>query len=723
VVGAGVSGLTAARCLQRVGYDVRVFEKAASFEACLERDRGLGIWPNAQRVLGFLGLAPELEHAARFVPSAAYRDKTGLWLSRGNTNDPLYNRRVAALRQSHLLSMLKEDNLHPHTLEVEYGREVSFLEGAAVPGAPGNVPMKLEFRDGYAVEGDFLIAADGMFSTVRRIIAPGSRRGFIHYHGYRSISGILENFYDSEDAVVDPPYETLHAGKRFAVIPLPGRAVFWFASFPEPPRGGHYIRNPSMWGTCDDDFYRSLRDEYQGFHQPIPQIIDKHLGEKLPIWSNFHFEDWNFKYQKGRIALIGDAAHTVTPNLAQGASLGIEDAWECAMCLSKLTAPDNLKMLQKKQFPMITADQQAEVGQRLGASGGGKEDDFDLEAHHRLLEELQAAVTPSTREKMQKIMQQHGVTPERASLLSGEEAALHQLESSADGVSDVSSSESALTPTAAPSDGLSEQLSQPPTDPDSVIAESAGPNMIYRAPRWFAKSMTDIPAPDDLRAQEEIRRRTVWKPGVRFSHIMSVDWRYTKPRIQADGSAGGSGKMPLPFRRSEGRLSLKGRKVSVPVGTGDHTRAQIIISKSYRNATAIPVWMDKTSKIIMKSGRHKKTEYRYLTVENCLLEFNEMRRQRIFRHSRMTMITKLISHMPFIPGWETIRNSIFLATPAALNSWLFDWFLHFSLGGKYLRPTLPPSHYIDLPDLFAEESRLISDTSSGAQDTSHAGAR
>lgn len=153
IVGAGVGGLTLARCLTRAGISAKVFD---SLPADTPRaDRGLGLWDAAQGILTrTLGDTWMREHA-HLIPPASYRNESGAWLSQASAS-PSNVRRVATLREGELLAALRQE-----AVSVAYGKEVVAVEEKA-----GGVVVR--FADGGEEEGTLVVGADGCRSAVRR---------------------------------------------------------------------------------------------------------------------------------------------------------------------------------------------------------------------------------------------------------------------------------------------------------------------------------------------------------------------------------------------------------------------------------------------------------------------------------------------------------------------------------------------------------------------------
>lgn len=350
VVGAGPAGLTLARSLALRGRAVRVFDAQVH-----RPDRGLGIWGRAQAALRALGHGKILDSASTTlrIPAAAYRNRRGEWLSRSSDNEA-NRRRVATLRESVLLADL-ERGLPEGT--VQRGARLTAVEQGEVGGTPSTA-VTLRFADGTCAEGAAVVGADGACSAVRRL-AFGEGMNEVHtsmisYGGILSplaVANLTTSGGRTDSAEGSSPtahaFETLSSGRRFACVPLADGGAFWFATMPE----AHML---AMAGTVGGEgAIPALREAYEGWHAPIPRMLHAVAcsaaeaamssaeprseqssvaatlessgilrAERLFVAPASLAQWWT-----GRAVLVGDAAHALPINLAQGAACGIEGAY------------------------------------------------------------------------------------------------------------------------------------------------------------------------------------------------------------------------------------------------------------------------------------------------------------------------------------------------------------------------------------------------------------
>jgi salicylate hydroxylase/6-hydroxynicotinate 3-monooxygenase len=312
IIGAGIGGLTAAAALRLVGFDVRVYEQAARFARV---GAGIQMMPNSMKVLRQLGIEARVRHHA-FEP---YSHLNRAWDSGEIMRElPMPERLFGApylcmhrgdLHEA-LASLIPAEVIHR-------GRKLTALDERADR-------VTLTFEDGSRAEADAVVGADGVHSVVRDlIVGPDTpiHKGRI---AYRAV--FPSTLLGSRD--VGPSRTKWWGVDRHIVIYYTKRdrsEIYFVTSVPEP---AEWVTRES-WSARGE--VHELRAAYEGFHPDVRAVLaacpDCH---KWAILEREPLARWS----AGRVVLLGDACHPMTPYMAQGGATAVEDAAVLARCLS-----------------------------------------------------------------------------------------------------------------------------------------------------------------------------------------------------------------------------------------------------------------------------------------------------------------------------------------------------------------------------------------------------
>lgn len=300
VVGGGIGGLTAALALQRIGWAVTVVERAPSLQPV---GAGLTIWPNAMHALAALKVADDLQACACALRTSEVRRPDGRRLSRmdGREIERRFGKPVMGVTRSDLVDVLAAA-LPDDALQ---------LDAAVAYVDPGDARTRATVRGGgFELAADLVVAADGIDSRIRRTLWPDLPEGT--YRGYTAWRGLV---HAPEVAAAGGASETWGDGERFGIVPVGDDLVYVFATANTPPAD----RSP-------DGELAELQRRFGHWHDPIPALLAAIDPATLLRHDIRALHRPATPFHLGRVALLGDAAHAMEPNLGQGACQAIEDA-------------------------------------------------------------------------------------------------------------------------------------------------------------------------------------------------------------------------------------------------------------------------------------------------------------------------------------------------------------------------------------------------------------
>jgi 2-polyprenyl-6-methoxyphenol hydroxylase-like FAD-dependent oxidoreductase len=312
IVGSGIGGAALALFLDKAGLRPSLFEAAPAGLGVV--GSGLQIAPNGMNILAQLGLADALIARGSVATTMRFRNAQGTLLCDATFQQPERWGHPAVNATRHDVHGLLVGELHRRGIPIHFSKRLADLDDS------GAVAI-LRFEDGTEVTADIVVGADGIHSRVRRALMPDGPSP--EYTGLVSAGGFVD------PAVLErvPPPATLEMiyGKvGFFGMGLVNErrdacSVLWWSALPVDAMPRERIA-----AMTDAERRRMLLEVHRGWCTPVetairrsssPIFIDNIYDiRRLPVWH------------RGRVVLMGDAAHAVSPHSGQGASMALEDA-------------------------------------------------------------------------------------------------------------------------------------------------------------------------------------------------------------------------------------------------------------------------------------------------------------------------------------------------------------------------------------------------------------
>lgn len=341
IVGGGIGGLFAANALLAHGIAVSLYEQAPALG---EVGAGVYVTPNAVRQLERVGLGPAVErYGARVGRRSAYFRHDGTPIAPVQVADAAGWNACFGMHRADLVELLAA-HLPPGIVRAGH-RAVGFEQDEA--------RARVRFANGAVAEADVVVGADGIHSELRPHVFPPSTPVF---HGTISYRGLVPRA-----RLPDWPMDRweMWAGpsKHFLVFPVRHGTMVNYVGFV--PTDEEMKESWSAPGDAE-----VLRREFRGWDPRIRAVLDAvdqtfrwalYDREPLPTWT------------KGRLTLLGDAAHPMLPHLGQGANQSIEDGMALATMLAQAPSAGVPAMLAA--YERLRRERVAEV--QLGARKHG----------------------------------------------------------------------------------------------------------------------------------------------------------------------------------------------------------------------------------------------------------------------------------------------------------------------------------------------------------------
>jgi len=311
IVGGGIGGLFAANALVAQGIPVSVHEQAPALG---EIGAGVYLTPNAVRHLERVGLAPAVErYGARVGPGSAYFRHDGAPIAPVQVTDAAGWNACFGMHRADFVELLAA-GLPAGVVRTGH-RAVGFEQNAD--------RARVRFANGAVVEADVVVGADGIHSELRPHVFPPSKpvfHGTISYRGLIPVERLPGWPTDRWQMWAGP-------SKHFLVFPVRHGAMVNYVGFVPTDE-----EMKESWSAPGDP--ATLRREFEGWDPRIGEVLAR--VDKTFRWALYDREPLP-GWTRGRLTLLGDAAHPMLPHLGQGANQSIEDGIALATILKEAT--------------------------------------------------------------------------------------------------------------------------------------------------------------------------------------------------------------------------------------------------------------------------------------------------------------------------------------------------------------------------------------------------
>lgn len=309
IIGAGIAGLTTAIALEQKGFRVRVFEQSTRLKPV---GAGIILASNAMQIYEKLELKDDIEMIGQSVSKINITNAELKSLSETDLAyfEHKYGVKHIAIHRGELMRILVN---HLKNTEIIFNHKVIEVN-------TNSDGQTLVFEGGERIESKLLIGADGINSTVRQMLLPRNRIRCAQQICWRGVAD-----YTLPEEFQNELNEAWGKSERFGFVQIAKNQVYWYAL-------KSFKQNKNELSVDRIDEY------FDSYHPVVKEIISATGAERIHTAEISDLKPTK-TWHKGRVCLVGDAAHAATPNMGQGASQGIEDAYALSCCLERL--PDS----------------------------------------------------------------------------------------------------------------------------------------------------------------------------------------------------------------------------------------------------------------------------------------------------------------------------------------------------------------------------------------------
>jgi salicylate hydroxylase len=311
VIGAGIGGLTLGLALRARGIDAQIYERAGELR---EVGAAIALAANGTRILTRLGLGDELAAVSEVPTELIFRHwSDGRVLARHPVGAGYLERFGGSYWGIHRSDLQR-------VLCAAWGEPALHLSRGVEQLDTGPDGVRLRFADGTETTADVVVGADGVRSTVRSWVEPGSAPIYSGTSGFRGLAPM-----DALGSLPDPGAIQFWAGPGMHLLHYRIGPVVNFLAV---------VDGPARWNGLDATGPAApgeLASHFDGWHPAVLEML--HAVPQSPRWGLFTLPPL-LRWSRDGVVLLGDAAHAMVPHHGQGANQTIEDAAVLAGCLA-----------------------------------------------------------------------------------------------------------------------------------------------------------------------------------------------------------------------------------------------------------------------------------------------------------------------------------------------------------------------------------------------------
>ena len=354
IVGAGIAGCSAALALGAAGWSVSVVEKQPRWAF---QSSGIFVYANGLLQFRALGVMDEMVSAGFVVPAGrnVYLDAQGALLATVHYPSLHGAPAILGIKRAEMHRILSA-RLDALGVTVRLGTTVVDLRSDASG-------VDVADSQGRQERFDLVVGADGIRSGVRALLWPEVQPAYSGFGVWRSVHRRPPDLVDK--------IMLMAPGKRLGIMPISQDRLYLFGTIPE-SRGTRF--DPAHWAA-------TMQSRFAEFGGPVRPFLDElQGGEAEVLYTAVEEIDMALPWHRGRVLLIGDAAHASTPFMGQGGAMAVQDGVVLARLLAGHPIGDAVEVFGQHRAPMCRFVQ--EGSRRVGRSGA------DAAAHERNLQSL-----------------------------------------------------------------------------------------------------------------------------------------------------------------------------------------------------------------------------------------------------------------------------------------------------------------------------------------------